>query len=481
MQSNHEKYNEFDICILGAGPAGSSAAIELLKLGYKVCILEKAEFPRYHVGICFSQSIFTIANFLGIEEILQKSVLWKRKSIHLKWQQPKVIEVEQPGIHVDRGILDRGLLTLAKSLGVCIFQPVSQVNVLENQTEWIIKCIYDNEQIHIRAPFVVDATGRGGSILKQNPIKFQPNLLAIHATWRIKDQPSSDGYMEALADGWSWGAYLGNNRLLLSVYTDASILKEQKRTIEEFYLDKITHISSLQHFSLEECCSKIEVCDASSHYHKNVIGDHYIKIGDAAFTVDPLSSQGVFLALSSAFAVSRVINTILNPTTDSPLAIQFYKEFINDRVAIFKEKIPIEYHKVEMFSGEEFWSDRSIINHVSIADSETIQYDVDLTQPYILNPRAKIISVPVLGENYIELARAISLKNKRPIAFINGVSIIDFLERYKIDDKIHFEFKEENDVEKIEIIKHLIGSGIVKEVINASQSKSMLKRNVNSL
>lgn len=463
MVNVQDKCYQFDICVIGAGPAGSSTAIELLKLGYKVCILEKADFPRHHVGICFSQSIFTIANFLGIEEALQKSVLWKRKSIHLKWQQPKVIEVEQPGIHVDRGILDLELLTLAKSYGVCIFQPVSQVNVLENQTEWIIKCIYDNEQIHIRALFVVDATGRGGTILKQNPIKFQPNLLAIHATWKVKSQPSSDGYMEALPDGWSWGAYLGNNTLLLSVYTDASILKEQKRAIEDFYLDKIAHISSLQHFNLEECCSKIEVCDASAHYHKNIIGDNYIKIGDAAFTVDPLTSQGVFLALSSAFCVSRVVRTILDSTKDRPLAKVFYQSFIKDRVESFKERIPLEYNKVNYFENNQFWKDRNKITARPYLKEEVSIEKIDLSQPFILNPEVKFVTVPILGNDFIEPSLAISLNNKRAIAFVNGVSIIDFLKTYKINKEEFFDFSTENEREKMEIIEHLVDSGIIED------------------
>ncbi|MCC9033023.1 NAD(P)/FAD-dependent oxidoreductase [Chryseobacterium sp. Ch-15] len=463
MVNVQDKCYQFDICVIGAGPAGSSVAIELLKLGYKVCILEKADFPRHHVGICFSQSIFTIANFLGIEEALQKSVLWKRESIHLKWQQPKVIEVEQPGIHVDRGILDLELLTLAKSHGACIFQPVSQVDVLENQTEWIIKCIYDNEQIHIRAQFVVDATGRGGTIFKQNPIKFQPNLLAIHATWKVKSQPSSDGYMEALPDGWSWGAYLGNNTLLLSVYTDAAILKNSDTTIKSYYLDKIKQIESLKGIQLEDLDSKIEVCDASSYYHKNVIGDNYIKIGDAAFTVDPLSSQGVFLALSSAFCVSRTVRTILDATKDCVLAKEFYQNFIKDRVESFKERIPLEYQKVSSFSENTFWKERNNSDAQPHLKEEVAVENIDLSQPFILNPEAKFVTVPILGNDFIEPSLAISLNKKRPIAFVNGVSIIDFLKTYKINKEEFFDFSTENEREKMEIIEHLVDSGIIED------------------
>ncbi len=44
------KTREYDVIIVGAGPAGSAAAAILSKAGRKVVILEKAKFPRYRVG-----------------------------------------------------------------------------------------------------------------------------------------------------------------------------------------------------------------------------------------------------------------------------------------------------------------------------------------------------------------------------------------------------------------------------------------------
>lgn len=37
----------FDVCIVGAGPSGSTSAYYLGKLGYKVCLLDKKSFPRH--------------------------------------------------------------------------------------------------------------------------------------------------------------------------------------------------------------------------------------------------------------------------------------------------------------------------------------------------------------------------------------------------------------------------------------------------
>ena len=53
----------------------------------------------------------------------------------------------------------------------------------------------------------------------------------------------------------------------------------------------------------------VKACDASSRYAEEPVGPSFVKIGDAAFTLDPLSSQGVQSAIASALQASIVVNT----------------------------------------------------------------------------------------------------------------------------------------------------------------------------
>ena len=41
---------QYDVVIIGAGPAGSIAALLLRQQGFSVCVIEKQHFPRYVVG-----------------------------------------------------------------------------------------------------------------------------------------------------------------------------------------------------------------------------------------------------------------------------------------------------------------------------------------------------------------------------------------------------------------------------------------------
>ena len=58
---------DFDAIIIGAGPAGSSAAIRLAGAGWSVALVEKQSFPRRKVcGECIAASNLPLLDALGI-------------------------------------------------------------------------------------------------------------------------------------------------------------------------------------------------------------------------------------------------------------------------------------------------------------------------------------------------------------------------------------------------------------------------------
>ena len=44
---------KFDCIVIGAGPAGSAAAMEMARAGLDILVLDRGEFPRFRIGESF--------------------------------------------------------------------------------------------------------------------------------------------------------------------------------------------------------------------------------------------------------------------------------------------------------------------------------------------------------------------------------------------------------------------------------------------
>ena len=64
--------NHHDVIIIGAGPAGSTAALLLARQGFDVIVLEKSKFPRFHIGESILPRNFPLVQELGLESALEK-------------------------------------------------------------------------------------------------------------------------------------------------------------------------------------------------------------------------------------------------------------------------------------------------------------------------------------------------------------------------------------------------------------------------
>lgn len=123
---------QFDALIVGAGPAGSTAAILLARAGWSVALLERAEFPRRKVcGECIAATNLPLLDALGVGgefaalagPQLQRVALWcgaQSASARL----PAFASGSYPwGRALDRAHLDQLLLERARASGVIVLQP----------------------------------------------------------------------------------------------------------------------------------------------------------------------------------------------------------------------------------------------------------------------------------------------------------------------------------------------------------------------
>ena len=73
--------SNYDVLIIGGGPAGASAASILAEFGHRVLVLEREKFPRYHIGESLIPFTYGPLERLGLIPQMKASCFQKKYSV----------------------------------------------------------------------------------------------------------------------------------------------------------------------------------------------------------------------------------------------------------------------------------------------------------------------------------------------------------------------------------------------------------------
>lgn len=155
--------NAFDVVVIGAGPAGSAAAIGLARAGLAVAIVERDEFPRGKVcGEFVSGPTWELLEALGVARALHPHAGPEVRTVGF-YGGETVTMAPMPGERSGRAIgrqhLDTVLLGRAIDAGVHAFQPATVEAVTSQAGEQEIHLRRTSGSCTLRARHVVDAHG----------------------------------------------------------------------------------------------------------------------------------------------------------------------------------------------------------------------------------------------------------------------------------------------------------------------------------
>ena len=207
----------YDAIIIGAGPAGSSAAILLARAGRSVALLEASPFPRRKVcGECIAASNLPLLHALGLGDGLRRHAGPELRRVAL-WHGEERIAAALPaaaagaapwGCALGREHLDLLLLEQARASGASVLQPYRALTV---RAQGVGSCDVDaaggDAVLTLRAPVVIRAHGSWqpppGDGKPWSRERRGSDLLGFKASFR--DAALEAGLLPVLAFGGGYG------------------------------------------------------------------------------------------------------------------------------------------------------------------------------------------------------------------------------------------------------------------------------------
>jgi flavin-dependent dehydrogenase len=419
-----------EICIVGAGPAGASIACRLARLGHDVVLIGDESPPRRALPESISPGIYPLLELLDLNETLDTFAL-ECSPADVRWEKAgpqERFDSATTSYLVDRSKLEACLLDTARRAGVRVITTrVEDVPARRDRGGWLVrlgKPIF--QELDVR--FLVVATGRK-PLLFQRRTRIMPSLLALYSHWRRPPQARPQIGIEALRDGWVWSATFADGRCSAVAFMAPTLCRRRaKPSIESIYLTFLSEASSLRSCLTGSQIGRVTACDASATVANEVIGNDWMFVGDSAVALEPLSAQGIQVALKLGCQGAVVIHTLISDPSSAPMAEMFYRDQCSAIAARHVRMTTKFYARPERFQHQPFWMARASCNRNPSPRLALSIRPVDATTPLRLSTDSSLRDVPCLIGDRICLQTALDHPSlDGPVSHLGDVAVASLL------------------------------------------------------
>ncbi|BAZ48795.1 geranylgeranyl reductase [Nostoc sp. NIES-4103] len=336
---------DYDLLIVGGGPAGSITAIYAARQGIKVLLVDKARFPRDKVcGDAIPPSSLAILEELALLDKLLAlphvfvSLLWHTENDYLQLPDAKALVCK-------RFIFDSLLFEAAKSHADTREGWKVENLLLQNGQVCGIQGTTDTgESFEVTAKIVVGADGCSSVVARKmglyQPVR-QSGAVATRAYYR--HLPSAGQmefyYLQESLPGYLWIFPVDSETVNVGVLAFDSAFTKQGFSSQKLLQNLLNSPLLRERFTQAKLLDRVQGWHLPLASQPRIIhGNGFILVGDAAGLVDPFMGHGIDTAMISGKIAGQILGTICGGKDYNNRVLQIYTNTVWQQYGSYFER-----------------------------------------------------------------------------------------------------------------------------------------------
>ena len=369
---------QFDVLIIGGGPAGAASAAILAEHGHRVLVLERETFPRYHVGESLLPFTYQPLERLGLLPQMKQSAFQKKYSVQFvspsgrasdpfyffkRYDRETVAQTWQ----VLRSEFDVMALDNARAKGAEVRHEITVKELLWEKSEirnpkseiarrvvGVRAQTKSGEVVEFRAPMTLDCTGKESFAAVRNGWRQKDPFLNKVAVWTYyqgsrRETDINEGQTTVAMipeKGWFWHIPQHNDMVSVGVVAEGKYLtRDGVRDPKAIFHREVGENLWIQ----DQLAVGRQVGDyfltSEYSFHARHCGcEGLLLVGDAFCFLDPVFSSGLMLALKSGVLAGDAVHEALATGNLSPPRFTHYASSLRQGIENMRKLVYAFYN-----------------------------------------------------------------------------------------------------------------------------------------